>query len=618
MSRRRNRKESRVKMVFLLLLAVLVMGAAIYVVVTVAGKISSDYSHLDATAAEKTTDISIDTNNEPQVGWNETDQGWKYYLDKKNFAADKWMEIGGFLYHFGKDGFMTTGKWKNEGQIFNLHDTKGYLKSIETDLDYVPEKTGENLDSLVRTNAFWCYLKDGDSSDLFKTIMYRKTVENKIKPLGGEGDPERTTKNSMRAYGDYVYYLPKVKESQRSRLTDTEKGLCDKLFRMVPGRDTKELIAEQVDGYLVMGDTIYYSQGGSIHSATSGTEMPTGEAGYSVIIRDGECYLVDAMGSPVVAESGNSVNVGDRVYTIDEEGLIKDVKPGQPTINGRTYNLAGSGKNAAVTVNQGGSNTILIREKYGVQSYCIVDNQIYYSSYVDITDKGEWYSQIFKTDLDGQNKQAVSEQFPGTMSNMYYYDGEGQIYGEYFPVIWKQAYGAAAIISQDGSIYRINDSSERSGQDTDGNDMLEIVMAKDGKVTCLWKDYGRNTGGVSTGVIWSKAVELDAGEKTLLKTNDDAGAEESSGLKENSGPEGSGGPKESGVPEETNAIVRPIVPSTGVQPQTGVPPSPPVYNDPLTSPGKPGQGTVPAPVSPAPTIPPVPDTSENVQIIPIG
>ena len=120
---------------------------------------------------------------------------------------------------------MVTGQLKQDGQIYTLHDTKGYLKNIEVDLDYVPESTGENLDSLVRTNAFWCFLKEEEGTGLFKTILYRKTVENKIMVLGGETSPEKTKRNSMRAYGDYVYYLPKVKESQLTRLSEAEKGL---------------------------------------------------------------------------------------------------------------------------------------------------------------------------------------------------------------------------------------------------------------------------------------------------------------------------------------------------------------------------------------------------------
>lgn len=599
MNRQRKKKESAVKMIFLILIAVLVMTAAIYVVVRVFGKISSDYKELDFSKAEETTHIEIDTDEGPKAGWYETDEGWRYYLDEKNFVTDAWKEIGGYLYHFGEDGFMITGEWKQEGQIFTFHDTKGYLKKIGTDLDYVPESTGENLDSLVRTNAFWCFLEDEEGTGLFKTIMYRRTVENKIMVLGGESAPERTTKNSMRAYGDYVYFLPKVKESQLSRLSEAEKGLCNKLFRMMPGRNTKELIAENVEGYLVLDDIIYYSQGGKILSATSGTEMATGEARYSVVIKDDSCYLVDEMGNPAVAESGNSVNVGDRIYRIEEDGLIKYVKHGQPTIDGKTYYLGGSGTNTSVNVKQDGRDTGIIKETYGVQSYCIVDNQIYYSSYVEKTASGEWYSQIFKTDMDGQNKQAVSERFPGVMQNMYYYEDEGQIYGEYHPAIWKQAYGVAAVISRDGNIYRINDSSARTGKHVDGNDMLEIVMARDGKVICLWHDCDWNRSSGITSVLWSKAIELNSGDRVLIDMA--AGT----------------APEESSATEETDAIVQPIItPPSDISPSntpTVAPVNPSINNDPLISTDKPGQETLPTP-----TVPPVSEPSGNVQIIPIG
>ena len=86
----------------------------------------------------------------------------------------------------------------------------------------MPEDTGENLDSFVRTNAFWCYL-DSEDTGLFKMILYKKTVDNKVKPLGNEKNPEKATKNSLRAYGDYVYYLPKVAENRKSSLSEEEK-----------------------------------------------------------------------------------------------------------------------------------------------------------------------------------------------------------------------------------------------------------------------------------------------------------------------------------------------------------------------------------------------------------
>ena len=615
MDRRRKKKESPIKMVFLIMIAVLVMVAAIYVVISVFGKISSDYKQLDFSKEEETMDLTIDTDEEPSVGWNETGHGWMYYLDEKSFVENQWKDIDGFLYYFDGDGFMVTGQLRQDGQIYTLHDTKGYLKNIEVDLDYVPESTGENLDSLVRTNAFWCFLKEEEGTGLFKTILYRKTVENKVVVLGGETAPEKTTRNSMRAYGDYVYYLPKVKESQLTRLSEAEKGLCDKLFRMRPGSDVKELIAEQVDGYMVLNDTIYYAQAGSIHSAVSGVEIATGEGKYTVEIKDDSCYLVDELGNPAVSDNGDSVAVGDRIYRIEEDGKIKYVKHGQLTIDGSTYYLSGSGTKATVNSKKDSNDTVLIRETYGVQSYCIVDNQIYYSSYVDKGFGGEWYSRIFKTDLNGQNKQALSEPFPGVIQNMYYYEEEGEIFGEYHPSIWNGSYGVAAVISRDGAIYKINDESARTGKHVDGNDMLEIVMAKDGKVICLWHDCEWNKGSGITKVLWSKAVELNGSDRSLIDmASVDVSNEE----------EGSQDGNEVIVPIET---LPGEVPAPTMAP--GSPagnPSSPVMNPggPVSDPATPG-GTVTGTdkpgqevTVPVPTIPPAAEPTSEIRIVPIG
>ena len=107
-------------------------------------------------STETAQTIEIEHEEETQ-GWNETERGWTYKLDDETWATDQWLEIEGFLYHFNEDGIMNQGKWQKEGQIYTCHDAKGYLKNIETDLDYIPDDMGENLDSLARTNAFWCF-----------------------------------------------------------------------------------------------------------------------------------------------------------------------------------------------------------------------------------------------------------------------------------------------------------------------------------------------------------------------------------------------------------------------------------------------------------------------------
>ena len=486
MSRRRKKNDSPVQTVFLILVAIVVMAAAIYVVVGIVGKIRSDYQRLESNTREESTMETIEIEEEESLGWNETDEGWIYLVDEETRAADQWMEIDGFLYSFDENGIMRTGEWKNEGQIYTLHDTKGYLKEIQTDLNYVPADTGEDLDSLVRTNAFWCYL-DSEDTGLFKTILYRRTVENKVMPLGDEESPERTTRYSMRTYGDYVYYLPKVSESSLPELSDSDRELCDVLVRMIPGQKTKEIIAENVDGYLVLDETIYYSQNGEIYSVKSGTEVPVGASQYLVTLKNEMLYIEDALGNAVSAKGG-SVAVEDRRYTIADDGQIEDIE--------------------------------LIREAYGVQSFCIVDNKIYYSAYVDNTSEGEWYSRIYSADLDGGQKEAISGLFAGAIGNMYYFEGDGSIYGEYHPAIWKQAYGTIVSIGRDGSLRRIQDESARTGRSASGNDVLKLAAVQDGKIYCLWQDcvWSAQTG--ITDVKWSKGVELDASSAEAVATID--------------------------------------------------------------------------------------------------
>lgn len=62
MSRRRKKKDSPIKTVFLIIMAAIIMMAAVYVIMSVVGKIRSDYKNLDFTTEEKEMpSITIDT-----------------------------------------------------------------------------------------------------------------------------------------------------------------------------------------------------------------------------------------------------------------------------------------------------------------------------------------------------------------------------------------------------------------------------------------------------------------------------------------------------------------------------------------------------------------------------
>lgn len=595
--RRRKKQESAVKSVFLILVAAVVMVAAIYIVVNVIGKIRSDYESLEFTREEETTAIDIEVEDEKELGWHETDEGWKYLLKKDEYATDRWLEIEGFLYYFGEDSYMVTGELKEAGQIFTLHETKGYLQDIQKDWDYVSESAGETMDSLVRTNAFLCYLQEQEegSASPFKVIQYRKTVEDKVKPLGNDSNPEKTTRNSMSVYGDYLYFLPKVKDSQMPLLSQDEQQLCNKLFRIIPGSDTKELIADNVDGFMVLDHVIYYAQGGKIYTAVSGIEYATGDDRYSVVIKDDGCYLVDQGGMPAVPQEGRNITIGDRSYQLENDGKITFIEKAREIREGRTYYMAGSGSSSSISYKTETEDKSLIKETFGVQSYCIVDKEIYYCAYVDKDENGQWYSQVFKTNLLGENKEKISERFLGTIGVMYYFEDEGEIYGEYYPAIWEQAYGEAVVITAGGGIYRIEDQEVRTGKSVSGNDRLGIVMAKDGKLAALWQDRSWSRSAGITQTLWSQAVELDTARRRLLETEEEEEQPETTA--------------ERGETEE-EVIIRPLESAPSSAPaETAAPVPPSVNRDPVISTDGPHQETtVSAPVKP----------EDEVEIIPLG
>ena len=516
-SRKRQRKnDSTAKTLISSLVAIAVMVCAVFVLLGVYRRIKSDYQSIDfSKPSESPTQQTLAIENEKIVGWYETEEGFFYYTAKDEYLKDTWKEIDGFLYHFGEDGVMTEGDWSENGQKFTL-SKKGYVKNIQTDPSWEPESASEMLDSLVKADTYFVYL--GEADGVFKPILYRKAADTKVIALGGEENPEETTRNSLRADGDYVYYLPKVKSTQTAFLTEKEREVCDKLFRFRPGEDQVELIAEDVDGYLIVEGVIYYAQGGSLHRAVSGKVVDRGDSdsAYQVIVRDKNAYLADGEGKIVTAKSGTTITLGDRIYRIETDGKIQYVKHAEESVGGYTYSLSTvSGSYLGILRENAAGSQVVAQEKYGVQSYCIVDNSIYYSAYVDYDANGVWYSQIFRTALDGSGKTALGNRFYGMVGNMYAFGDEG-IYGEYHPTIWKNGYGVIVNIKKDGSLYRIKDESLRAKKTTSGNDMMELVMVTDGTVSALWHDtaWSKNVG--ITATLWSEGVQMSANERVSV------------------------------------------------------------------------------------------------------
>lgn len=611
-SRRRKKKDSSVKVVFLSLIAIVVMICAVSVILNVYQKISSDYKNLEQLGEEETIQETVAIDTDDTIGWISEEGGYRYRNEDGSFAKDEWKAIDGLLYRFDENGMLRQGEWTEEGQIFTTDD-QGYLKDIQQDTSYVPPATGENLDSLVKANAYWCYL--GEAEGDFKPILYRKATEQTVRFLGSSSMPEETTRNSLRAYGDYIYYLPKVESNRLSSLTKRQRELCDCLFRVIPGSGYKELIAENVGGYLILGDTIYFSQNYHINSASSGTSIPIGDQQFKVSVENGSCYLLDGTGQPVQGDEMGNFQIGSRIYSLEHDGKILEVSQNEISIGNASYVLEqDSNGKKQIYKRSGDQKEQVISTEFGIQSFCIVNQRIYYCAYVGM--EGEWYSQIFSGDLNGGNIQTLGGTFPGTMGQLYFYESAGEIYGEYYPEIWNRGYGRLAAISLNGSIDVIEDQEQRKGETVSDHDRLNLVMADGTDLICLWRDviWSRSLGVTST--LWNRAVVLDQTKRTPLQTgtpvDSQGGQEEQKAESPGSGTSGDVlvRPIETPVsPAETAAPVEPEVPTVPIQP-TGAPEHDPVTVETGGGPAEVGGGPVESGGGP---------TGEDpVTIVPIG
>ncbi len=497
---RRRKKGSKVRISYIWagimsVCALAALFAAVWVVIAVYEKIIGDSVQWEEeSSVVETSELEIV--EDPVTGWIDEEGGTRYLDSDGNYLCDRWIVSEGSLYYLDEDGYMAVDEVSMDGQVFSFNE-EGELTDIQMDSNWVGltgDDNLQNLDSLVKSNAFWCYLDSGSDEDaVFKTIYYRKTTEMEAKPLGGD-DPEKSTHNSLHIYDGYIYYLPQVTARTFSSLSTEEQELCNRLYRMKPGDSKRELLAENATGFLVLEDgSIYYASDGQIRMVDTESADSSEEEQYQVQIKDAGCYLVDASGDPV---SGNLV-IEDRLYQLDQDGKITGVYPADRTYGQATFTLEqnSSGATALYRQSSGAAKTMIAQSDYGINSFCIADGMIYYSAYIRRDSDGTRYSAIFQISPDGSGNRQISREFQGNILNLYYYSEQGKIYGEYTPVSWKNCYGQIVVIELDGTVSVIDDSSSRTGEVMEDNDLLTLVMVDGNTITTYLRScsYSRTT-----------------------------------------------------------------------------------------------------------------------------
>ena len=482
--------------------ALAALFAAVWVVITVYEKIAGDsreWAKADPTA--ETTVLEIET--EEIFGWITDESGSRYREEDGSFAANAWKIWDNKLYYLKEDGYMACEEVKTGGQIFSFRED-GALEDIRQDRTWeglTGDDNLQNLNSLVKSNEFWCYLSsDPVYTGSFKPICYRKTTETREEVLGG-ANPEFSTKNSMQIHNGYIYFLPQVTAEQKAVLPAQQQALCNKLFRMKPGNTQKELLAENATGYLVLEDgSVYYASGGEIFPVNEGSVSFVGEEHYRVLVRDNGVYLVDSAGNVISGEESGVQMIEDRVYTL-ESGRITKVSPGEQRLNNAVFTLEPDpqdrGKNAIFKQEDAGSKSVFAQAPFGIDSFCIAEGKIYCSAFVTKEEDNTRFSQIYRISPDGSEYEALNGQFEGNIIHLYYYKDKGKIYGEYTPKSWIGCYGQIAVLDLDGNMNVIDDSATRGNADTGSNELATLLMVDGNTVTVYLQtcEYSVSAGG---------------------------------------------------------------------------------------------------------------------------
>lgn len=611
---RKRRKGQRIRTSYIWagimsVCALAALFAAVWVVMTVYETIVGDSSQWTAeSSAAETSELEIDA--EPVAGWITEDGGTRYLDDEGNYLSDQWIVSAEKLYYLDADGYMAVDDVSMDGQVFSFNED-GVLTDIQLDTGWAGltgDDNLQNLDSLVKSNAFWCYLgSDADDTGIFRPIYYRKTTETEANVLGSEENPEMSTHNSLQIHDGYIYYLPQVTSQTLSSLSPDEQKLCNRLYRMKPGDSEKELLAENATGFLVLDDgSVYYASDGQIQKAEAGTVYSVGEAQYRVLVKDNACYLVDASGEPVSGDSSGNQVVGDRLYDLNQDGRINGVYPADRTYDQAEFTLEqnSSGVTALYRMESGGTKEVIAQSDYGINSFCIADGMIYYSAYIRRDADGSRYSAIFQIAPDGSGNRQISQSFQGNILNLYYYPEKGKIYGEYTPVSWRNCYGQIVVIDLDGTVNVIDDSASRGSGVMENNDLLSLVMVEGNTITTYLRScsYSRSSG--SWTVLSEKPYQFSDTLQVLAASSAEGGITQGNDA---------AGINGSGLETEGTSEAESTAPSSEAETTVPAGTQPTETRPSATSPAETSSApTNPAPTSPAPTAPAPAETEGSI------
>ena len=392
----------------------------------------SSISQSESVGDEEATDESSDS---PEIGLvTDSDGNLKYVLsddeldvyeqdqilekDGLKLLSNSWYEDGDSLYYFGEDGLAAEDY--NEAAMQYSFDRDYKLSSIKYNDAYISdsEEASSDYPGVVKTKTLWAFMDTEKSLGELCAIKYKKTTESFSHSLGGDTLPQYTSRFAMSIADGYIYYAAFCDSTDK--LTES---IANKLFRMKPGADYREVGAENIRGYKIYeapdgAVSVYYDDGHSVHKAASFEKDDTvmvfsEDANYYVDYSGGVPVLMLEGGYPVTLAS-EAFKAGNFTYKLDAAGEIKAV----------------AAKTKVVT---------------GGYTYTIENGDSF----------GNKKARVVRSTAD--KSEVISAEFDGSTANLHFDFDSSKIIAEY---IDKDGHAGLLAISLDGDVDAIYDASE--------------------------------------------------------------------------------------------------------------------------------------------------------------
>lgn len=390
------------------------------------------FSQTKESTEEESTETSEDKSDEREGLTNLEDGKLVYILNDKELSdysdenvinadgysllASSWLEDGEDLYYFGDDGYAVSEY--SEAAMDYSFDRDHVLSKIEYNDRYVSHEDAASGDyaGAVQTKTLWAFPDEDKTAAGLYAIKYKKTTESFSHQLGGDTQPQYTSKYAIAIADGYIYYAAFTDASDKML-----EPIANKLFRMKPGAEEREIAAEDVRGYKIIEAAdgrphVYYYDGSRVKRAShfekdESLKIFPEDGSYYVDISSGKAVLMLEGGYPVTLAS-DSFKAGNFVYALSADGEISKVASKDKVVYGGYTYTAENGEAF------GSKKARIIREANGV-------------------------------------KEVISSEFDGSVGNLHFDFDSSKIIAEYV-----DASGSAGLISisLDGDVDAIYDA----------------------------------------------------------------------------------------------------------------------------------------------------------------